>query len=63
MEKQKMTETLLALGGPYLMFEISECGKTLDEVIAAVEHDFPGWRFSGTVPMYASCIMAVFEKG
>ena len=32
MEKQKMTETLLALGGPYLMFEISECGKTAAEL-------------------------------
>ena len=59
MEKKELEEKC---GGPYLMFEISECGETLDSVIEAVERNYPGWRFWGTEPAFQSCVMAVFEK-
>ena len=50
------------LGGPWLIFEISESGMTLDEIIAAVGKKYPGWQFRGTEPMFQSCIVAMFEK-
>lgn len=49
------------LGGPYLEFEISECGYDLQDIIEAVERKYPGARFAGTEKRYESCIMAVFE--
>ena len=50
------------IGGPFLEFEISECEVPLDDIIAAVEKNYPDWKFWATEPRYESCIMAIFER-
>jgi len=55
-------EKEIVLGGPYLEFEISECGFPLEAVIEKVEREYPGWHFDRTEPRYESCLMAVFTK-
>ena len=44
-----------------LSFEISESNYTHDEIIKAVEQQFPGYKFNRTESRYDSCIMAIFE--
>lgn len=61
-EEADANDEPILLGGPFLSFEISECGHSLDEVIAQVERLYPGWRFSRTEPAHETCLMAVFEK-
>lgn len=46
-----------------LSVEISESGKSLDEVIEYVhQHYGPRWKFNRTEGRYESCIMAIFEE-
>lgn len=45
-----------------LSFEISESEYTLDQIIRAVEQEYPQFKFNRTESRYDSCIMAIFEK-
>ena len=44
-----------------LSFEISESPYSLEEIIEAVEQEFPGYKFNRTEARYMSCEMAIFE--
>ena len=48
--------------GLELSVEISEEKRTLDEIINAVQIEYPGFRFDRTEQRYQTCIMAVFIK-
>ena len=52
----------MLLSSVELSFEISELTLSLDEIIKAVEKNYPGFHFNRTEPRYDSCIIAVFEK-
>ena len=56
------TPLQVVLDSPSLEFEISECNASLDEIIEAVEREYPDFRFSRTEERYYTCLMAVFEK-
>ena len=44
-----------------LSFEISESEYSLDQIIKAVEQEYPNYKFSRSETRYESCIMAIFE--
>lgn len=44
-----------------LSFEISESEYSLDQIIKAVEQEYPNYKFSRSEARYESCIMAIFE--
>ena len=52
---------ILASLTPELSFEISESHYTLNQIIAAVEQEYPKFKFSRIECRYDSCIMAIFE--
>ena len=62
MEDVKMTDLEMIVNYPELHFEVSENLDHLDEIIAAVEKKYPGYRFDRTEARYISCVMAIFEK-
>ena len=45
-----------------LSFEISESEYSLEQIIRAVEQEYPAYKFNRCEPRYESCIMAIFEK-